>query len=432
MNLRQPMIAVGLLFLLFIAIAGLLLTDQGEQATFSATEMDVHSGRFLVDEEPVLTARAVAHFAVTPDERVDAEEALQYADDEVETAFADALRDVQQHPVAPTPESKALTARVEKASNEVAEDQKQVDTLTKQLAQVRDAKKDAIQSELEVAQAQWELDQDDLQDAKQDFLRATGDPSRIAHRIERQLERHKLFEQHGLEASGPESASSDAGYDAGNLVAQVSAWYTLARKSILLSRAIGETKQMWTKLSQAHGPREKEAEGAVRRGGAPPSGRTIGASSRSAGPDPQALEDLTKRMGDEEDLEATYSEWLGFVEARQRVAQRGMVRSFYWVMFIIACVFLAERTVGYYVSKASQNHPHMAHLNAVSRFAVQASGVLLVLIVALGFPQHVPEAIFGVVGAGVTIALKDFSGSYIDSRIRGLLGASAKQESSGE
>jgi hypothetical protein len=82
--------------------------------------------------------------------------------------------------------------------------------------------------------------------------------------------------------------------------------------------------------------------------------------------------------------------------------------------------------------EVSQEHTHLANLNAVLRFAVQASGVLLILIVILGVPQHVPEAIFGIVGAGVTVALKDLSGAFIDSRIRGLLGASAKQESVGD
>ena len=86
MKLPQPIIAVGLLVVLAIATVGLRMTDRLQQDTFPAVQA-ARRGRVVVDEEPVLTARALAPFAATPDERVNAEEALQSADDEVETAF---------------------------------------------------------------------------------------------------------------------------------------------------------------------------------------------------------------------------------------------------------------------------------------------------------------------------------------------------------
>jgi hypothetical protein len=429
MQMRSRTTATAGLLALIAALVGLVLTSETEQSAGPTPVQGVRLSRFVVDERPVLTARALAHFAATPDERVDAEEALASADDEVEVGFVDALRDVEQHPMPLTPEAKALEARVSEAARAVAEDQKQVDALTKLLALVVGAKKGAVESQLEVAHAQLELDQDELQDAKQDLGRIVGDPSRRAHQIKRQVERHKLFEQqHGLGASAAESATdnSDAGYDAGNLVAQVGAWYTLTRKATLLRRAITEANDKANALSNAHDVLEARAE-AVSRGGDSRTGRPSTISPPLTGMDPEALAHLTKQEGDEEDLATTYTDWFDFVAVRQRVAQRGMIRSFLWIMLTIPFVFFTGRTVGYFISKASQKHPHLAHLDGMFRFAIQAAGVLLILIVILGFPQHVPEAIFGVVGAGVTVALKDFSGNFIDSRIRGLLGAVGKQ-----
>ena len=425
------MIATGLSILLFAAIAGLLLTSQSQQAASQHPGKGAPWRRFLVDEEPVLTARALARFADTPDERVNAEESLQSADDEVEVAFAAALRDAQEHPVALTAEAKALAERVDRSDATVAADQAKVDALTKQLAGARDEQKPSIQSQLEIAQAQSELDRDMLQDAKQDLARAGGNPGRSIHELQRQMERHKLFEQHGLEASAGAADTADAGYDASNLIAQASAWFALSRKAALLRRAIDGAAQMYESLTQMHELLEQQVEQAS-QAARPETSKPRAPRSPSFRIDPQALGDLTKRMGDEQDLREAYSEWLESVMARQAVARRGIIRSFLWIMLIIPSVFLAGRTGAYALARASRKRPHLTHADAVLWFAVQAAGVLLVLVVILGFPQHVPEAIFGVVGAGLTVALKDFSGRYVDDRIRGILGGSGKEAAAGE
>jgi hypothetical protein len=137
------------------------------------------------------------------------------------------------------------------------------------------------------------------------------------------------------------------------------------------------------------------------------------------------------QVADEEDLETTYSDWLGFIASHQRVALRGMIRSFLWIMLIVPSVFLVGRGVGHFLVRASTRRPHLARLNGILQFSLRAAGVLLILIIILGFPQHVPEAIFGLVGAGVTVTLKDFSGSYVDNRIRKILGRAPNEEASG-
>src|SRR3989442_60473 len=82
MKYRGRVIAVGLLTVLLAAIVGLVLTGDSEQSTLTAPGKGGRLSRFLVDERPVLTARALAQFATTGEERIYAEEALASADDE--------------------------------------------------------------------------------------------------------------------------------------------------------------------------------------------------------------------------------------------------------------------------------------------------------------------------------------------------------------
>src|SRR6266851_2017377 len=123
MKYRGHVIAVGLLTLLLAAIVGLVVTWDPEQSTTTPSGKGGRLGRFLVDERPVLTARALAQFATTSDERIYAEEALASADHEVELAFAGALRDVKEHPVALPPASRELYDRANKADAMVTADQ---------------------------------------------------------------------------------------------------------------------------------------------------------------------------------------------------------------------------------------------------------------------------------------------------------------------
>ncbi len=43
--------------------------------------------------------------------------------------------------------------------------------------------------------------------------------------------------------------------------------------------------------------------------------------------------------------------------------------------------------------------------------------------VILGVPDQLPAAIFGVVGAALTVGLKDLAGNFVENRLRGLVAA---------
>ena len=75
---------------------------------------------------------------------------------------------------------------------------------------------------------------------------------------------------------------------------------------------------------------------------------------------------------------------------------------------------------------AANVHPENAqrtNLRIVGRFVLQAGAVLLVLVVIFGLPRQLPTALFGIIGAGLTVAFKNFASTFVDSRLRGLIKA---------
>ena len=79
--------------------------------------------RQLVDLRPLQTAHRMATLAGTPEEQVFAHEAEKVGDHEVDLAFYDALRRVQETPPKLSPEAKEIAARKDKAEKAVNDDQ---------------------------------------------------------------------------------------------------------------------------------------------------------------------------------------------------------------------------------------------------------------------------------------------------------------------
>jgi hypothetical protein len=441
MKSRPRIITGGLFTLLLGATLGLILTNDSCQHASSVAPRTGRLRPVLVDERPFHTAQAVAQRASTPEEKLIAEDALASADDEVDLAFTSALRGATEEPPVQTPEGRALNARLNSVSARVKADQDQADLLTKQLTRVIGPQHEAIEAQVEMTRAQLQLDQDELQNAKEDLIRSGNDVAARIHKMQHEFERHKLSQQHGIEGSATDAVTSgaDTGYAAGNLVAQIAAWYALSGKVMPLWEALDEASQRAETLAHMHALVEMQASQTVsqlrpRRVGSPPnpdpkSVEQVTASLRHLAVDQHGLADLSKRREDEQDLREDYANWIDLVQSRERIALRGIVRSVLWILLIIPSIYLSGRAADRLLASVSQKHPNLTNLRAILHFALQASGVLLVLVVILGMPQQLPAAIFGVVGAGLTVALKDFSVVFIDNRIRDLLNPSAKQGS---
>ena len=238
---------VVLVVLVIGTVVGLFLTSGGQSVLPSrASRNGSQQPAAVVDQKPLQTARKLSALAATPEERDLAHEALRVADYEVDLAFADALREAREHPPEPTPEQRDLMVRNFKAESVVKTDQELIARLTRQLANAAETAKDDLQDQLDVAKAQLELDQDELDDAKQDLLRTGANPQ---GKIQQLLQEHEA----GAHADAvTASASADAEYQAHNLAPLIRAWLALHEKRTLLAQARQDALNDVPVLSHAH------------------------------------------------------------------------------------------------------------------------------------------------------------------------------------
>jgi len=430
MKARRWITVAALLTLVALGIAGLVLTrDTGqpvaaEQARAGKDSKKTPRRPPLVDDRPLQTARSLAALAATPEEQQLAHQALKVADHEVDLAFADALRRATEQPVQLTPEIKELYARESKAEAAVESDLARTAQLTKQLAAAHDQQKDDLQDQLDVAKAQLELDQDELDDARDDLDRTGADPrARIQHLKQQHESGHN--EQ---QAAAPQTAKApDLNYQANTLVAQFRAWCALRGKRTQVVHARQEALDKIQSLSNRHDTfkqrvqqeqPEREAVKQQATGFARGSSAGHGTSSKQTAratlsslkrlaEDQQYLADLGRRIQDEQELAGLYANWTALVRTYERAAVHGMITSAMWILLVLLAVYVVGRVVDRLVTGLTPERTRLRTLRAVIRFAVQAVGALLILFVLFGAPSQTPT-ILGLAGAGLTVALKDF------------------------
>jgi len=412
---RQWLTVVGLSVLILAAAVGAFFT---RNAAIQISTKSPTRRLPVVDERPLQTARSVAKLSATWDEQRFANQALRAADHEVDLAFADALRDAANHPAQHTPQTEALYTRLTKAQELAKHDQERVDQLTKEVAAATGARKDELQDQLDLAKAQLELDQDNVDSANTDLIRSGVDKF---SRVQRQFKRHEDGEHAADAAHGPTSPSATPiNYQVGNLLGQFEAWQGFRSKKAQLQSALDEAAEVATALDQAHDTLEQQlaaAKAAEPAPGSQPSDHPQDATAKPArvkvaalkvlSDDQKTLADLGKRLQDMQEVQTAYTNWIALVQVHQLAVVHGMIESGLWILLIILLVYLADRIVDRYLSHSGSERTRLHTLRAVIRFALQAVGVLLILLVVLGIPQQMPT-ILGFAGAGLTVALKDF------------------------
>jgi small-conductance mechanosensitive channel len=402
MKPRQWMTTLLLLGLVVLAVVGLILTrDLGQ----SDGQKGAQGRRApLVNEKPLQTAREVGSLASDPAERRLAQQVEKLADHEVDLAFADALHDAAEHPVAPTPETKELVARQNKAEAAIKLNQQRIEELKRGIAAANGAHRDTLQQELDFALVQQELDQDELEDAKDHLLRSGADP---LSRVRRQFSRHEANE-HALEASRQQSAANnqETNYQASNLWTQFAAWRTMRSKTAKLQQALSDANDGASQLTQTHDALERKVKAGEEQTKSATSPPAI-TSLHELSADQKDLIDLNKRIQDHQELANAYNTWVERARTQERTALHGIIRSALLITIILLGAFLAGRLLDRFFTDLKKERTRLRTLRAVARFVVQAIGVLLILFVVFGAPSQTPT-IIGLAGAGLTVALKDF------------------------
>ncbi|HYL62084.1 MAG TPA: mechanosensitive ion channel domain-containing protein [Candidatus Methylomirabilis sp.] len=424
MKLRQHIFLYILLLLLVAAVSGLVLTSSWVSTTpKSSGSGSSATGAPVVDQRPLQTAQRLAPLAVTPDEQDLAGDALRLGDHEVDLAFDFAFRDAAAHPAPLSAAAKEIEKRIQTLQASVSADQADIARLTPLIARATEAKKDALQEELNLAQAQLSLDQDALNDAHQDLIDAGADPR---GKIQQALDEHEQSTAHkgGTTVSSGDEAAIE-GTSARNVLAQFRAWLSLAAKRKQLDAARREILAAAAGLKHSHDVLEAEAEQNKRAPKQSLSPQTQATSSPSASPaqatsasdalsrvhglaeDQKTLFSYGKRIEDEQALARTYADWSALVQAREHFFLHGLLQSLSWILMILFLALVAGLFSDRFFNRLGPERKRLLTLRSVIRVSINALAVILILLVLFGPPSQL-ATIIALAGAGLTVALKDF------------------------
>ena len=368
----------------------------------------------LVDQSPLETAHSLSSVASTAQEQTLASEAVRIADYEVDMAFASALQ-AQLHAPTENAQTKELNSRIRALEGRLQTVQEQVARLTKLAANPGKGDDQAIQQQLEIAQARSALLQDALDDAKEDLVRAGGDPQA---EIKQELEEHEAL-QHGSSsnAASPKPASLDV---EGSLLSQIRTWQRLRANQPRLLAARQQAEAYAATLAQKHETMEKGLKTALGTGDSIEQSGEAAVATAAETQDAEKVANLhtlsqnskvlaqyDKRIKAEKQLAGVYDQWNGILIAQERMALHAMLRSVLWIVLALLGLVLAEAAIERFYATQGPDRRRLGTMRLVLRFISQLIGVMIILLVLLGPPSQL-SAVLALAAAGLTVALKDF------------------------
>jgi len=350
--------------------------------------------------------------STSAEEKPFAEQALALGDHEMDLAFAAAVLDAREHPAVLSPEANVIQARLQAREDALDSSKKRVDALTAAEEKASGSKKDALGEQVDLAKAQLELDQDEVDEAKQDLIRAGGDPQ---GRIQTMVEEHEAASH----SSDTTHVSVSEPPEARGLIHRLQRWSELHQKQMQLWSAKQEAESAARSLSLKRASIEKrssEQEEQSNRATSLPGAQSdenrqqsaaLIKSTKSRAGDQKALTILAKQIADETQLADVYDNWIAVVAAKQRaVLHRGMIG----VAIILGILLVGLFFDGWFehlLGKTTLDRRQVETLRAVTRVTLQVLAVLFVLLVIFGPPSQL-GTVLGLAGAGLTVALKDF------------------------
>jgi small-conductance mechanosensitive channel len=431
MNVRAWIPAVALFALAAAAGAGWMWTrdapalPQGQEAAMpqkSGLRRVAKVQERLIDQSPLLTARSLVPLAVTFEERPLALQAERLGNHSVDLAFSDALRRAATTPVQQTPEIKELSKTKAKAQDAVEAGEQGIARLTRQLAAAKESQKDALEDQIDIAKAQLELDKDELETASNDLAKAGGDPQA---KIRRLKEAHEAADRESSQAMATSSKPALA-FQAGSLIGRFQEWRHQRAKCARLEQAQNEALAKGQALAKRRGEieaqanKEKEEREAAKssasglmKGSAKGSvgreqARAAVSSLKQFGDVQRRLSTMARRIQDQQALGETYGSWLILADGYRNAALHALLSK---TLDILGVVF-ATLLLGFLINRAHDRKDAGGRSSAsasksVLKVIIRVVAVLIIGFLIVGMPAQA-TTVFGLAGAGLTVALKDF------------------------
>jgi Mechanosensitive ion channel, beta-domain len=402
MKSNHKTILAALAVLLLLSTYALIRTgreDASNQAAIPAEEAT------SVDQTVSSTAQALAHMPTSAAEVRLAEEALELGNQDMDLVFASAVLDATRHPAVLSAEAKKVEARLQEAEEAFAMQQAEVARLTAAEASGNSLQKYVLGNQLDLAKAQLELCQDELDDAKQDLIRAGGDER---GRIQAMVQEHAAASH----ASDATKVAVSPAVPARGLVDHFQRWYALHQKQLRLWRAKDDAQASATMRAAQHDSLDRQLDAQKDNSTLADSSRPTLSTTKQTAADRKILATLDRRVDTEKRLAAKYGQWIDVVAAEQRGEINGGLRSVLAILVIAIVGLLLDHWLKRILGTMAIERRRVATLRSATRVMLQIGGVLVVLLIIFGPPTEL-GTFLGLAGAGLTVALKDFIISFI-------------------
>jgi len=424
MKTTKKVATITLVILLGVLAYGLFRTGRSvtSQVTVGSELPEAVHGS-AIDQSPLDTARRLVQMPTSADELPLAQEALRLGDREMDLAFAAAVSEVQMHPAVLSAEARKIQARLQNDEKSLDSDNARIAQLTATSSKATGAKQGRLNDQLEQTKVQAELDQDEVDNAKQELTRAGGDAQ---GRIEQLMKDHEAA-SHVADTTTVNTATPP---DLSGLVHHYQQWSELHDKKLQLWQAKQDSESAAITFSAKRNTLESNVESqrqevpvTLGEGSTPPadtnSARSTGEASadvvnaakrRSAAV--KALTNADERIEDQKHLAETYRKWIDVVTARQgTVIHRALSGATVIVTILLVGIFF-DSWLKRLLHKVRLDPRQADTLHAVISTGLQIIALGLILLVIFGPPSQL-GTILGLAGAGLTVALKDFIVSFI-------------------
>ena len=407
MNRTRIVTVLIILIVLVAALAGVFLTGGVmSYLPFLEAKKGNWTGAYvplgIVDQRPWQTATTLAALAQSAEETELAREAERLANHEVDQAFSQSLRQASLDRPKLSRKALELQQRITDLEKMIKSDQAHLTSLSASGTTTAIA---SNAGELEVAKAQLGLDQNELNDLREELARETGD-----QRIKLQQElrtRQAAIKQYNDSVSkgfGQNAVASAEQYK--TLAQQLATWRSLKSRKELVAQAEQLAKADIAALTDDQARlRAEPASDSEKTARESSSDRIDRLQQMAVRQNIQTI--LNDRLETQQQLAALYGRWGEQVAIQRKIVVHLILRSVALIAAICLLTIAAGWALQFALGKMVRDPRQKQTLSTVLRLGTQVVGLLLVLLAIFGVPRQM-TTIIGLVTAGLTVVFQDF------------------------
>jgi small-conductance mechanosensitive channel len=407
MNRTRIVTVLIILIVLVAALAGAFLT-RGVMSylPFLQAKKGNWTGAYvplgIVDQRPWQTATTLAALAQSAEETELAREAERLAGHEVDQAFSQSLRQASLDRPKLSRKALELQQRITELEKMIKSDEAHITSLSASGTTTAVA---SNAGELEVAKAQLGLDQNELNDLREELARETGDQRvKLQQELRTRQAAMKQYNDSVSKGAGQNAVASAEQYK--TLAQQLATWRSLKNREELVAQAEQLAKADIAALTDDQARlRAEPASDSEKTARESSSDRIDRLQQMAVRQNIQTI--LNDRLETQQQLAALYGRWGEQVAIQRKIVVHLILGSVALIAAICLLTIAAGWALQFALGKMVRDPRQKQTLSTVLRLGTQVVGLLLVLLAIFGVPRQM-TTIIGLVTAGLTVVFQDF------------------------